>query len=168
MSPFEDELSPDAPEAWWDTYQENRDLYMPPQVASWTCSICATDWLLRATGLDPWSTREKVAYELGYPSCVDEWSGLKDTQCIVRVLESFGVDAVQEWVSWSRALDIAGSTAFILNSTSWYHFVGGRGLTEWGGLWIANSAQGYRGIWETIDAAQWNSLPGWQMVYLVH
>lgn len=169
MSPFDsDELSPAPEETWWDHYQENRELPMPPQLYGWTCSICATDWLLRATGLDPYSSREKVAYELGYPSCVDEWSGLKDTQCIVRVLESYGVEARQEWVSWPRALELANSTAYILNSTSWYHFVGGRGTAEWGGLWIANSAQGYKNIWETIDAEQWAALPGWQMVYLVH
>jgi hypothetical protein len=66
---------------------------MAPQSYGWTCSICATDWLLRATGLDAYSTREKVAYEIGYPSCVDEWSGLKDTQCVVRALEAYGVES---------------------------------------------------------------------------
>lgn len=141
---------------------------MAPQVYSWTCSIASTDWLLRATALDPYSSREKVAFELGYPSCVDEWSGLKDTNCIVRVLESFGVDAALEWVDWPRALEIASSTAYILNSTTMYHFMGGRGTTRWGGLWVANSAQGYKNVWETIDAAQWTTLSPWQMVYLVH
>lgn len=141
---------------------------MAPQVKGWTCSICATDWLLRATGLDPNSTREKVAVGIGYPSCVDEWSGLKDTQCLVNLLSDYGVEARQEWVSWARALELASSTAYILNSTSWYHFVGGRGVAEWGGLWVANSALGYQNIWETIDQGQWNGLPGWQMVYLVH
>jgi len=139
---------------------------MAPQVYNWTCSICATDWLLRATGLDPYSSREKVAYELGYPSCVDEWSGLKDTQCIVRVLSDYGVQARQEWVSWDSALGIAASTAYILNSTSWYHFTGGRGMDD-AGLWVANSAPGYMGINEHVDQDDWNRLPGWQMVYLV-
>jgi hypothetical protein len=70
-------------------------------------------------------------------------------------------------VSWERALQIADETAFILNSTSWYHFVAGRGRTEWGGLWIANSAMGYRGIYDTLDAAQWAAMPGWQAVYIL-
>jgi hypothetical protein len=141
---------------------------MEPQARSWTCSICACDWLIRATGLNPYSTREQVAYQIGYPSCVDEWSGLKDTQCLVRCLEAYGVSVAQEWVSWSRALELASSTACILNSTSWYHFVGVRGLTDWGGLWLANSAMGYAGIFDTLAADQWAALPGWQMVYLVH
>ena len=164
--PFDDQLSPDPPATWWDTYQDNRELAMPPQVRNWTCSICATDWLLRATGLDPNSTREKVAYELGYPTCVDEYSGLKDTNCIVRVLESFGVEARVEWVSWPRAYELAGSTAYILNSTSWYHFVGGRGTIN-GSLWVANSAPGYDSIWDVVDASDWARLPSWKMVYLV-
>lgn len=141
---------------------------MGQQDFEWTCSIRSLDWLLRATNLNPYSSVVTAAFEIGYPGCVDQWSGLKDTQCLVRALEAYGVDAIQEWVDWPRALEIASSTAFILNSTSWYHFVGGRGVTNWGGLWVANSASGYRGIYESIDAGQWASLPGWQMVYLAH
>ena len=140
---------------------------MPPQVRSWTCSICSTDWLLRATGLDPYSTREKVAVELGYPSCVDEYSGLKDINCIVNALSDYGVEAHAEWIDWPRALELADTTAAILNSTTWYHFVGLRGRTNWGGLWIANSAMGYQGIADTINASQWNAKQPWQCVYLV-
>jgi hypothetical protein len=40
-------------------------------------------------------------------------------------------------------------------------------VTDGGGLWIANSASGYRGIYDTVDESQWNSLPGWQMVWIV-
>lgn len=139
---------------------------MPQQDFEWTCSIRSLDWLLRATGLNPYSTVISAGFELGYPSCVDQWSGLKDTQCLVRALEAYGVDAVQEWVSWDRALEIASSTAYILNSTSWYHFVGGRGARN-GGLWVANSAPGYGGIWDDVDAASFARLTPWQMVYLV-
>jgi len=139
---------------------------MERQTYGWTCSACATDWLLRATGLDPYSSREKVVGELGYPDCIDQYSGLKNTQCIVRVLESFGVEARQEWVSWDRALQLAVSTAYVLNSTTYYHFVGGRGVSG-EQLWVANSAESYRGIYSTINRAQFDSMPPWQMVWLV-
>ena len=139
---------------------------MAPQVYNWTCSVCATDWLLRATGLNPYSSREQVTYEIGYPSCVDAYSGLKNTICLVDVFAGYGVEAIQEWVSWPRALEIAGSTAYILNSTSWYHFVGGRGVDNTGSLWVANSAPGYQSIWDQVTASDWARLPGWQMVYL--
>jgi hypothetical protein len=168
LSPFDDELSPAPAETWWDYFQEHRELPMEPQQRDWTCSVCSTDWLLRASGLDPYSDRIKVAYAMGYPSCVDEWSGCKSIQCIVDVIESYGVEARQEWVDWPRALELASSTAYILNSTTMYHFMGGRGVTNWGGLWVANSAVGYRGVAETIDASQWASLTPWQMVWLVH
>lgn len=142
---------------------------MPQQVYGWTCSICAADFLLRATGLDPYSTREKVAVQLGYPTCVDEYSGLKDTQCLVRLFGNYDVAAHQEWVSWSRAIELASTTTYILNSTSWYHFVSLRGLTDWGGLWIGNSAMGYKGITDTINQGQWNQWAGsWQVVWLEH
>ena len=140
---------------------------MAPQVYNWTCSICAADWLLRATGLNPHSSREQVCAEIGYPSCVDAYSGLKDTACLIDVLAAYGVEAHQEWVDWPRAIALAQSTAFILNSTSWYHFVGGRGTIN-GSLWVANSAPGYQSIWDVVDASDWNRLPGWQMVWLEH
>ena len=137
------------------------------QAQSWTCSICATDWVLLATGLDPNSTREKVAGEIGYPSCVNEQVGLADTQCVVRVFESYGVQAKQEWIDWARAQELCGTTTGVLNSTRWYHFVSIRGLTGDGRLWIANSAPGYDGIDEAIDQGQFEAWSGtWQAVTL--
>ena len=140
---------------------------MPPQVKNWTCSICSTDWLLRATGLNPNSNREQVCAQIGYPSCVDEYSGLKDTECLQDVIEQYGVPTNIEWPSWERALEIASSTAFILDSLTMYHFMAGRGLTGGGGLWIANSASGYMGVYETIDQYQWNRLQPWKFVVLL-
>lgn len=161
---FEDELSPAPEETWWDTYQANRELYMAPQQRSWTCSICSTDWLLRATGLNPYSTREGIAQEFG--PCVDEFSGLKDTNCMVRVLESYGVQALIEWVDWRRAMEIASTTAFIVNSGGMYHFMGGRGVLG-NGLWVANSAAGYKNVYDSVSRAQFDALTPWKFVYLV-
>jgi hypothetical protein len=139
---------------------------MPPQVYNWTCSICATDWVLRATGLDPYSAREKVAVQIGYPSCVDEYSGLKNTQCLIPVFSDYGVEAVQEWVDWDRALEVCGTTTGVLNGLGWYHFVGISGASE-DLLWIANSARGYQGVYDTISRAQFDQLGPWQVVRLV-
>ena len=164
---FDDELSPAPAETWWDIYGENRDLPMAQQLRNWTCSICACDWLLRATGLDPYSTREKVAGEIGYPGCVDEFSGLRDTQCLVRVLEQYGVRAEVEWVGWMRAMEIAQSTAFIADSIGAYHFMGGRGVTGDGSLWLANSAPNYMSIGESVSRLRFLDLTPWKFVYLV-
>jgi hypothetical protein len=139
---------------------------MQPQQAGWSCSVCATDWTLRATGLDPNSDRIKTGLNLGYPHCVNSAVGLADTQCVVDVLGSYGPEAVQEWVDWERAYELCSSTAGVLNSTRWYHFVGIRGVLD-GRLSIANSAEGYQGIYGTISRQQFDAWAGsWQAVYL--
>lgn len=158
-------LPPSA--AWWDYFQTHRDTSMAPQVYDWTCSIASTTWVLQATGLDPFAAREAVAYKIGYPSCVNEQVGLVSTTCVERVFEQYGVEAVQEWVDWPRLVDVASSTTGVLNGLGWYHFVGIRGITEWGGIWIANSAAGYRNVWETLDENQFNALGPFQVVRLV-
>ena len=160
-------LQPPAPQpTWWDTFQTNRAMPMPPQVYSWTCSICAANWVLEATGLDPTASREQTAYALGYPTCVNPSVGLADTTCMVHLFESYGVTAFQEWVSWDRAYAICEQTTGVLNSTRWYHFVAIRGVRN-GNLWVANSAPGYQGIWDDVSPAQFAAWAGsWQVVRL--
>jgi hypothetical protein len=158
-----------ASSGWFPYFDQHRDLPMPAQVREWTCSACAIDWVLRATGLDPDSTREQVVGQLGYPSCIDENWGLKDTQCAVHVFEQYvGVgNVIQEWVSWPRALELCDQTTGLLNSTVWQHFVAIRGV-QGQDLWIANSAPGYRGIYDTISYAQFAAWGGsWQIVHLI-
>ena len=159
-------VPPPTTETWWDVFNAQRDTDMPPQLRSWTCSICATDWVLRATGLNPWSAREQVAGQIGYPHCVNENVGLVDTTCLLPVFEQYGVDAMQEWVDWDRCFDICSETTGVLNGLGWYHFVAIRGLTDWGGLWIANSAESYRGVYSTLSEEQFNALGPFQVVRL--
>ena len=140
---------------------------MLPQQFNWTCSICATCHTLQMTGLDPYTSREKVALQLGW-DCVDPYSGLKDTQCLVRLLGSYGVEARQEWVEWDRAYQVCSETAGVLNGLGYYHFVSIRGISG-DSLWVGNSALGYRGIQGTINRDQFENwgLGPWQVVYLV-
>jgi hypothetical protein len=140
---------------------------MAPQVRGWTCSICSTDWVLHATGLNPDSDRILTALEIGVPSCVEPAVGLKNTQCLIDVFESYGVDAVQEWVDFDRAYEICANSTGVLNGLGFYHFVAIRGV-QGDKLWIANSAQGYRGVGEIIDRNQFDNqgLGPWQTVYL--
>ena len=154
------------PVGWWEYFDAHRDLYMPPQVYSWTCSICASTWVLQATGLHPDAAREAIAGQIGYPNCVNEAVGLADTQCLVSLFEDYGVGAEREWLDWDRAYEIASTTTGCLNSTRWYHFVAIRGVRD-GNLWIANSAPGYMGIYDDVTPAQFNAWAGsWQAVWL--
>lgn len=150
---------------WWNNFDTHRELDMPPQSLPWTCSACAVDWVLRASGLNPDSNREWVVGELGYPQCINADVGLADTQCAVNLLSRYA-EARQEWVGWDRACELCNETTGLLNSTTWQHFVAIRGTRE-GGLWVANSAPGYRGITDTIDAGQFAAWAGsWQIVWL--
>ena len=172
LYPQQGETLPPEPEpqpsSWWDFFQAHRDFPMAPQAYDWTCSICATTWVLQATGLDPYAAREAVAYKIGYPSCVNEQVGLVNTACVERVFESYGVEAVQEWVDWPRLVEVASSTTGVLNGLGWYHVVGMRGVEQRGGIWIANSARGYQGVSDMLSEAQFDALGPFQVVRLVH
>ena len=151
---------------WWNHFDQHRDLWMAEQVYSWTCSICAATWALQATGLNPNAAREQVAYELGYPSCVNASVGLANTDCMVDLFEGYGVPSSREWVDWDRAYEICSTTTGCLNSTRWYHFVAIRGVRN-GNLWVANSAPGYQGIWDDVTPSQFAAWAGsWQVVFL--
>ncbi|MBV9326126.1 MAG: hypothetical protein JO352_20365 [Chloroflexi bacterium] len=160
------EAGPPPPPDWLAYFREHRDTYMAPQAYNWTCSICSLTWLLQATGLDARAEREQVAQQIGYPACVNETYGLIDTQCLVRVLAGYDVDVRQAWVTYDQTWTIAESTAAILNGLGWYHFVGLRGVTG-SVLWIANSAGGYAGVYDTLSRDQFNRLGPFQVVYLV-
>lgn len=152
---------------WQDYFARHRDLHMPRQLRSWTCSACSVDWVALATGLDPESTREKVVGEIGYPTCIDEEQGLKDTRCAIRVMEAWGVDTTHIFPrSFSDAYDICNATTGLLNNKVWQHFVAIRGVVG-PRLWIANSAPGYRGIYDTVDRQQWDAWGTWNIVALV-
>lgn len=142
-------------------------MHMEPQARGWTCSVCSTDWTLRATGLDPNSDRIEVAFEIGYPHCVNAAVGLTSTQCIGDVFQSHGVDAVQAWVDFDQAYEVCAASAGVINGLGMYHFMAIRGVQN-GRLWVANSAVGYRGVAETIDRNQFDNqgLGPWQVVYL--
>ena len=152
---------------WWPYFELHRGLYQPPQSRGWTCSACSIDWVFHSTGLNPESNREWVVGQLGYPDCINENVGLRDTACAVDLLSEYA-PTNQEWVGWDRAWELCSYTTGLLNSTTWQHFVAIRG-TQGGALWVANSAIGWMGIGETIDRGQFERWSGsWQIVWLVH
>lgn len=157
----------DAGYDWWDYFDKHRTDPMPGQVRDWTCSACSVDWVARATALDPTSTREKVVGEMGYPGCIDEAMGLKDVRCAHRVMEGWGVQVGFQWVDWPMAYSLCESTTGILNSKTWYHYVAVRGVRN-GNLWVANSAPGWKGIWDDITPGQFNAWAGsWNLSWIV-
>jgi hypothetical protein len=153
-------------EDWRTYFYRHRDLWMAPQVYDWTCSVCSTTWVLQATGLDVDAARETVTWKIGYPQCVNPDYGLMDTNCVARVFESYDVSTRTLWPSFDQMYELAQTTTGVLNSTRWYHFVAVRGV-DGPYIWIANSAQGYKGIYEHVSRGQWDAWAGsWKTVIL--
>ena len=148
---------------------------MPAQDASWSCSACALAWVLRATGLNPSASEASEIAEIGYcPNCsgggcnISSALGLCDASgpALRAVYSKYGQATEQAWLEfdtvYARALETTGQ----MSGAAWYHWVSLRGV-QGPNLWIANSAPGYKGVWDTLSRDQFNSLGGFSVVWLV-
>lgn len=140
---------------------------MPPQVYGWTCSACALDWVLRATGLDPDHTREEAVYEIGYPHNINSHHGLMDANgsALQDVYSSYGQSSEQAWLDFDTVYALAQHTTGQMSGTNWYHWVALRGVNG-PDLWIANSAPGYLGVWDLLSRDDFERLGGFSVVWL--
>jgi len=112
--------------------------------------------------------REEAAHIIGYPNCVNETYGLMSADCLIQAFKQMGYVARQAWVTFDQAYAICSHTTGAINPVGMYHFMGIRGVDgiDVGSLWVANSALGYRGIWESLDRGQFNALGPVQLIYL--
>jgi hypothetical protein len=163
-------LAGDAPpdaEGWYAHYDAST--VMPPQPNEWCCSACALDWVLRATGAAPEHTVEEAIAEIGYPEHINPTYGLMDGSGaqLRRVLAEEGLSSSQGWLSFDTVYSLAGSTTGCMSGAAWYHWVGFRGQSG-PDLWIANSAEGYQGVYSILSRADFNRLGPFSVVYLEH
>jgi hypothetical protein len=138
---------------------------MPPQTYSWTCSICSFAWVINALSQTPSITREEAASVIGYPNCVNETYGLMSSQCLIDAFATFGLVARQAWVTFDQAYAIMSAHTGTINPQGMYHFMGCRGVSG-DTLWVANSALGYRGVWEELSRDAFNALGPVSVIYL--
>jgi hypothetical protein len=142
---------------------------MPSQTAAWTCSACALAWVERATQVNPWGSEWGAVDEIGHPQHINATYGLMDgsgTQ-LQRVLRQYGVDSRHGWLGYDQAYETYRGAPGMLSGAAWYHWVGVRGVTRDGRLWIANSAPGYKGVGDTLDRQQWAALGGMSCIWLL-
>jgi len=144
--------------------------FMPAQAYSWTCSVCSTTWVLQATDTayqdaDIYDARYAVGTEMGYPACVNETYGLMSQQCIVDELARHGLVARQAWCSFDEAYAIARTNTGTINPQGMYHFMALRG-TQGADIAVANSAEGYYGVYSTLSREQFNALGPVSIVYV--
>jgi hypothetical protein len=149
------------------THPFDPHLPMEPQIASWTCAACALDWVLRATAIDPGSTRDQVVQQIGYPENINESYGLMDGSGsqLQRVLSDYGVASEQAWLEFDTVYALAQTTTGQMSGTAWYHWVALRGVAG-DDLWIANSAPGYQGVYDLLSRTDWDRLGGFSVVWL--
>ena len=147
---------------------------MPGQLYDWTCSACATEWTERALGnprgADIYTNRQQVVYAIGYPQNINSAVGLVDGSGsqLARVLSSStGLDPNQGWLDFDTVYALAADqTPTLMSGAAWYHWVAVRGV-QGSNLWIANSAPGYKGIYDVLSRADFERLGSFSVVWLV-
>jgi hypothetical protein len=107
-------------------------------------------------------------YEIGYPDNINPTYGLMDASgaALQAVLESYGQESSQSWLDFDTVYDLAQSTSGMLSGASWYHWVALRGV-QGSNLWIANSAPGYKGVYDVLSPYDFERLGGFSVVWLV-
>lgn len=147
---------------------------MPAQEQNWSCSACALAWVLRATGLNPEASEWSEIYEIGYgANCgggvnITSSVGLCDASgaALRSVYRSYDQTTGQGWLNFDQVYAIAQETTGQLSGQSWYHWVALRGV-QGSNLWIANSAPGYKGIYDTLSREDFSRLGGFSVVWLI-
>lgn len=117
-----------------------------------------------------YANREQVVYAIGYPQNINPTYGLIDgsgTQ-LGRVLSSStGLDAMQDWLDFDTVYQMAADqTPALMSGQAWYHWVAVRGV-QGNNLWIANSAPGYKGIYDVLSRVDFERLGAFAVVWLV-
>jgi hypothetical protein len=147
---------------------------MPGQLYGWTCSACSTEFVERALGYprggDVYTNREEVVYAIGYPGNINGSYGLMDgtgAQLQRVLLDSTGQQSEQGYLGFDDVYALAEQqTPGLMSGAAWYHWVALRGVQA-GCLWIANSAPGYKGVYDVLSREDFNRLGGFSVVWLV-
>jgi len=123
---------------------------------------------VQATGTDTNLTREQGAEMLQYPDGVNETYGLVSIQFMIDAFNMIGLPCHQKWVTFDEAYTIMREHTGVINPIGMYHFMACRGVDHMdiGDLWIANSAPGYLGVYDTLNRSQFNSFGPVQLVYI--
>lgn len=141
---------------------------MEPQIYDWTCAACSLDWVLRASRIDPNSNRVQVTHQIGYPHNINPQYGLMDANgsALQNVLDSYGQPSEQSWLDFDTVYSLATHTTGLMSGAHWYHWVALRGV-QGSNIWVANSAPGYKGIYDTLSRYDFDRLGGFSVVWLV-
>src|SRR5689334_22043882 len=144
----------------------NPDIPRIAQTDSWSCSVASTTWLLRSLGID-------VAYlpmeqRMVREGLVGSALGLLDgsgTALAFWLSGNWGLEAKPGGVSWSQVCEMAGKGPVIMGGHGWYHWVGVRRYAD-GVLELANPADGWKGVHQTLNETRFQWLGPFSAVYV--
>jgi hypothetical protein len=143
---------------------------MAPQVYGWTCSACSLDWVMRATGLVPEYNRQRAVTEIGYPEQINEQVGLTNIdgpgQALRDVYGSYDQPTEQGWLDFDTVYELAQDFTGQMSGSAWFHWVAIRGV-QGSNLWVANSAPGYKGVYDVVSRSDFERLGPFNVVWLV-
>lgn len=90
-------------------------------------------------------------------------------QCLIDAFSYYGLRSQQKWVTFDEAYAICRETTGVINPVGMYHFMAIRGIDgiDVGDIWVANSAPGYCGVYDSLSRSQFNALSPVQLIYLV-
>jgi hypothetical protein len=137
----------------------NPDEPMPPQTQDWTCAACSLAWLNRALAIDHATTEPEAVMDIGEPEHINSEWGLMDASGgrLVECLRAQGAPAFNAWLSWNQIYGVAMDIPLLIGGIQWNHWVGVRTANN-GVLYLANSAPGWQGVYNTMEEQQWNAL----------
>jgi hypothetical protein len=120
------------------------------------------------TADDIYGSRETTVYEIGYTNNISPDVGLHDASgsALQAVLESYGQESSQSWLDFDTVYELAQGTTGLMSGAAWYHWVALRGVSG-SNLWVANSAPGYKGVYDILSRDDFNRLGGFSVVWLV-
>lgn len=135
------------------------------QTKTWDCSAASLAWVLDSIGR---STSEDDAIAILGPSHVNASSGLLDATGagVVAALSAIGVSATNRALpAFSDACGLAGSAPLMIGGGAWDHWSGVRGC-DGSALQLANPSPGWKGVQDTLNAAQFAGLGPFYAVWL--
>ena len=146
---------------------------MVSQAYGWTCSVCSITWALQSTNtisprIDIYEARYEVGMVMGYPNCVNETYGCMSADCVKNTFTHWGLRSRRLWDTFDEAYAICREHTGVINPVGMQHYMAIRGVDGFdiGSIWVANSAPGYRGVWDHLSRDQFNSLGPVEVVYL--
>lgn len=134
---------------------------------SWSCSCATTTWLLHSLGItDAYPDVERAMVHAGL---VTSDLGLLDGSggaLAAWLTRTYRLDAHwQRDVSWNWLYRVAGSMPIGMGGANIYHWVAVRDSGQ-GVLLLSNPAPGYRGLYDTMTAAQFAAFGPWNACWI--